>query len=232
MMTPQDKIEILNFLGTEQPFLFRGSKRFSTLVAGLKDCRTFTKRAINTGAYDPKIEYGHEGNWVAAIGYFTILDQIGSCYKPKYEPNPPGNTNSIKFAIEKFGFDLLDNNDRKLNSLIALRNAFTHDFNLLNIPRDPSKKNLQQHKFSVTADTENIWIVKLPQQLWDGDIEGKNFNKISDSTFVNLFGIGNLVESIYQRINNLIKNDAVDLQIPSLRLINKYTFVTSDYTTK
>lgn len=231
-MTPQDKIDILNFLGTEQPFLFRDTKRFSTLVAGLKDCRTYTKRAINTGVYDPKIDYGHEGNWLAAIGYFTILDQIGSCYKPINEPNPPENTNSIKFAIEKFGFDLLDNDNWKLNSLIALRNAFTHDFNLLNIPRDANKKILQQHKFTVTADTENNWIVTLPQEIWDGDIEGKNFYKISDSTFVNLFGIGSLVETIYQRINNLIENDTVDLQIPSLRLINKYTFVTSDHPTK
>lgn len=44
--------------------------------------------------------------------------------------------NSIKLAIENFGYDLIDNDSKKLNALIALRNSFTHDFNLLNVPDD------------------------------------------------------------------------------------------------
>jgi hypothetical protein len=191
-MTPQDKQTLLDFLNINQPFDFMGSLRYSTLAAGLKDCRVNTKRDVNTGAYSKDIQQGDEGNWLSAIGYFTVLDQMGSCYKPLEEPEPQGNPSKIKFVIEKFAFDLVNNDDRELNALIALRNAFTHDFNLLNTPTNPNMINLQQHKFTVTADTQNNWIVKLPSRLWDGNIDGKDFSDTSDSTFINLFGLGNL----------------------------------------
>lgn len=223
---------LLDFLNPHQPFRFMGSRRYSTLIAAFRDCRMYTKREISSGNYNPKIEYGNEGNWLGAIGYFTILDQIGSCYMPIGEPEPDKNTNSIKFAIEKFGFDLINNDIHKLHALVALRNAFTHDFNLLNIPRNKSLANLQQHKFTVVAEVSDDWIVKLPEELWDGNIEEKDFYNTSDSTFVNLFGIGNLTELIFSRITELVQEDRIDLRIPILRLINKYTFVTSEHPIK
>jgi hypothetical protein len=134
-MEPHDKQTLLAFLNPNQPFEFMGSVRYSTLVAGLRDCRVNTKRDVTTGLYNRYIKHGFEGNWLSAIGYFTILDQMGSCYKPMAEPEPKANANTIKFVIEKFAFDLVNNDDRELNALIALRNAFTHDFNLLNIPQ-------------------------------------------------------------------------------------------------
>jgi hypothetical protein len=87
--------------------------------------------------------------------------------------------------------------------------------------------NLQQHKFTVIADTQNNWIVKLPSRLWDGNIDEKDFYDTSDSTFINLFGLGNLTEVIYSRICNLLNADNIELRLPTIRLINKYTFVTS-----
>jgi hypothetical protein len=126
IMTPQEKQTLLDFLNASQPFNFMGSIRYSTLVAGLRDCRVNTRRDVTTGVYNPAIQHGDEGNWLSAIGYFTILDQMGSCYKPLGDPEPQVNTNAIKFVIEKFAFDLINNDDRELNALIALRNAFTH----------------------------------------------------------------------------------------------------------
>lgn len=231
-MTPQDKETLLLFFNADQPFEFMGSLRYSTLVAALRDCRVYTKREVNTGNFNPAIEHGDAGNWLGAIGYFTILDQLGSCYKPIGEPEPSGNINSIRFIIEKIAYDIIENDERQLNALIALRNAFTHDFNLLNIPRDNRLIPLQQHKFTVTADVVSKWIVKLASRLWDGNIDGKDFFDNSDSTFVNLFGLGNLTETIYSRITSLIQNDQIELRIPLLRLINKYTFVTSDHPIK
>lgn len=231
-MTPQDKQTLLDFLNASQPFEFMGSVRYSTLVAGLRDCRVNTKRDVTTGVYNPDIEHGDEGNWLGAIGYFTILDQMGSCYKPLGEPEPKANANTIKYVIEKFAFDLINNDDRELNALIALRNAFTHDFNLLNIPLNPNMVNLQQHKFTVTAEPQNNWIVKLPFRLWDGNIDGKDFYDTSDSTFINLFGLGNLAEAIFSRICNLLNADNIDLRLSTIRLINKYTFVTSNHPIK
>jgi hypothetical protein len=226
MILPDQQV-LLKYLDPYQPFEFMSSLRYSTLLVGLRDCRAYTKRDIQTGSYDSGIAQGDEGNWLATIGYFTILDQLGSCYKPIGEPEPAGNANTIKFAIEKFAYDMLENDDKKLNALIGLRNAFTHDFNLLNIPRDSRMVWLQQHKFTVTVDTANSWIVKLPSRLWDGNIDGKNFYDNSDSTFVNLFGIGNLAETIYSKITLLNKANGLELRMPLIRLINKYTFVIS-----
>ena len=230
MITEQDKQTLQNFLNAKQPFHFMGSMRYSTLVAGLRDCRINSKRDVNSGVYNPDMEHGNEGSWLSAIGYFTILDQMGSCYKPLGEPEP--KTNAIKFVIEKFAFDLVNNSERELNALIALRNAFTHDFNLLNIPFNPDKKNLQQHKFTVTAEPDKNWIVQLPSRQWDGNIDEKNFIDTSDSTFINLFGLGNLAEEIYSRICNLLYHNNLELRLSTLRLINKYTFVTSDHPIK
>jgi len=229
-MTPQDKKTLLQYFDPRQPFDFMGSSRYSTLVAGLRDCRVYTKRDVSTGKHNSEIKFGNEGNWLGAIGYFTVLDQIGSCYRPLGVAEPQAN--AIKFAIEQFAYDLIGNDARQLNALIALRNAFTHDFNLLNVPRDANLVALQQHKFTVTADAKNSWTVKLPAKQWDGNIDGKDFYDTSDTTFVNLFAFGNLVESVYSKIYDLINKDQIDLRLPTLRLINRYTFVTSDHPIK
>ncbi len=231
-MTPKEKETLLDFLSPIQPFYFMNTPRYSTLVAGLRDCRINTKRDVTTGLYNQEIKHGDEGNWLSAIGYFTILDQMGSCYKPLGVPEPHLNVNTINFVIEAFAFDLINNDERELNAIIALRNAFTHDFNLLNIPTNQKMVHLQQHKFTVTAEPQNNWIVKLPTRSWDGNIDGKDFYDTSDSTFINLYGLSNLAETIYTRICGLVKSDKIDLRISTIRLINKYTFVTSSHPIK
>lgn len=224
-MNKEDRDLILQYFNPIQPFDFFGSTRYSTLIAGLRDSRACTKRDLLSGKYNPNANEGDEGNWLGAIGYFTILDQIGSCYKPSGVENIKHTESSIKYAIEHFAYGLIQNNERKLSALIALRNAFTHDFNLLNIPRDRKKVSMQQHKFTVMSDIKSNWVVKLPLSLWDGNIESKKFNDTSDNTFINLFGFGNLVESIHTLIYDMISKDQLELQLPINKLINKYTFI-------
>ncbi len=230
-MDQDEKNCIQNYLNKRQPFEFLGTKRYSTLVAGLRDCRVYTQRNDSDGVFNPEIKHGDAGNWLGCIGYFTVLDQIGSCFKPSGEADPEQTYNTIKFAIEKFGFDLIENNDHQLNALIALRNAFTHDFNLLNKPLNPNHIALQQHKFTVMVDFKD-WVVKLPKEPWDGDIENKNFLKTTDTTFVNLFGFGQLVETIYSKICELHSKDLLEIRMPTNTLINKFTFVTSEHPIK
>lgn len=233
-MYEHEKEILLEYLRNEQPFEFQGTQRYSTLVAGLKDCRSNTKRNTETGAYnpDPSVR-GHIGNWLATIGYFTILDQIGSCFKKTTTTNNQ-NKNNVKFAIKEFGYDLIDNDEKKLDALIALRNSFTHDFNLLNIPEIRNNNSINEnqiHKFTVTAEISNEpsekWIVKLPQRIWDMNIEGKNFNNTDDITYINLFEFGELVEKIYSRICEFTLLNQIDTKISVTKLINKYTFVRS-----
>lgn len=225
-MEAEDRKLLRQYLSNEC-FDYNGTLRCSTINAGLRECRLFTKRDKITGEYDPKTEFGFAGHWLGAIGYFTILDQIGSCYKLANEPTPL-KYNKIEFAIKNFGFDLLDNDEKKLNALLALRNAFTHDFNLLNIPENSKKIALQQHKFTVYPNPDNEkTIITLPSTQWNGDILGKDFNRTDDTTFINLFGLGTLVEEIIKRIIEKIDNNEIDTIIDIRELINKYTFVTS-----
>jgi hypothetical protein len=223
-MDKMERTVLLNYLDSKQPFEYLGGSRHSTLIAGLRDCRQITKRDINTGKYNKNRLSGDEGSWLATIGYFTILDQMGSCFKPigVAESKSP---NSIKYAIESFGYDLVDNDQRVLNALIGLRNSLTHDFNLLNVPTLEKLKELQQHKFTVIADSDLNWIVRLPLERWDGNIEGKIFSDNTNTTFVNLFQIGNLTENIYNKIYQLVQSNNIELREPLLKILNKYTFV-------
>lgn len=225
-MTNEEINDISSYVFGNIPFEYQGTKRFSTLQAGLRDARQLTKRNLTDGKYNPEIPTGDEGNWLAAIGYFTVLDQMGACFKPAGSADRPNNDTEIKFAIEKFGYDLINNNERELFALISLRNAFTHDFNLLNKPRNPANNAIQLHKFTVVKDI-NKWVVKLPVVMWDGDIDNKNFLDTKDSTFVNLFGFGELVEEIYRRICQKLGNGSLEIMMPAHTLINKYTFITS-----
>lgn len=213
---------IQEYLNGHQPFDYLGTKRYSTLVVGLRDCRGNTKRNID-GVYD-ETKTGDTGNWLGCIGYFTILDQIGSCFKRLDIPSPNSNHNKIYFAIKEFGYDLIDDNERQLFALIALRNAFTHDFNLLNKPNNPDRNHLEQHKFVVTDDKDS-WVVRLPEELWDGNIEGKDFSNTLDATYVNLFGFGILVETIYSRLCKFHEENNLGIKMSTKELLNKYTFV-------
>ena len=166
-MITQDKENLLLFFDSKEPFQYNNSWRTSTLMAGLAECRSHTQRDAKTGEYDPGLPHGFPGHWLGAIGYFTILDQFGSCYKKKDFREPSKKENCIRYSIENFGFDLIGKDENKLFALVALRNAFTHDFNLLNIP--------QHHKFIVNCNVEDNFIVKTPARIWDGDVGRKIF---------------------------------------------------------
>ena len=219
---------IKDYLMGNQPFNFNGSSRYSTLVAGLRDCRKNTKRDPETGNINHAAKHGDIGNWLGTIGYFIVLDQIGSCFKKAVSVPKEPTYNKIKLAIEEFGFDLINNDINQLEALLALRNAFTHDFNLLNIPSNPTHKDKSQHKFTVTAELGN-WIVRLPIERWNGIIESQDFNKITDITLVNLYGFGQLVETIYKRLCELYISGKIEIRLSEQMLLNKYTFVVTNY---
>jgi hypothetical protein len=213
---------LLDFLGDTQPFEYNGHQHHSSLVLALKECRKATKRNLQTGAYDAVIPEGYPGNWLGAIGYLTTLDLMGSTFKNTGLSNNLPNGNSIKYAIESFAFEFLDNDKAKLKALVGLRNAFTHDFNLLDVPRD---KKSQPHKYAVDW-RDNNEVVTLPLKPWDGIIPKKDFTETKDRTLVNLLGLGNMVEEIFRRIKDGISKGAVDIQFDETTIIKKYTFRT------
>lgn len=230
-MTDKEQCLLVEYL-TQEKFKYQGHTRYSTINAGLRESRVFTKRDKYTGKYNADVEFGYPGHWLGAIGYFAILDQIGSCFKDVGQETP-NKCNRIKFALETFGLDLLNNDNRRLHALVALRNAFTHDFNLLNIPERENLYELQRCKFTVYADPYNEnRIVDLPTIPWDGNIVDKDFLRTEDTTFVNLFAFGSLVETIHARIVESVKAKTVDTILIIPELLNKYTFMTSVHVIK
>lgn len=214
---------IVKYLSNNQPFVYDGIFRESTLFAALRECRLFTKRNKETGEYNPECEFGFEGHWLGSIGYFSILDQIGSSFKPQNIPHPSGKYNSIQFAIESFGYDLLENDKKKLHALIALRNAFTHDFCLINIPENKKKYSLEKRRFSVGINYTEI--VTLPLNDWEEDISQKNIQNTKTVTKIDLLRFGNMVETIVSRVRYMAKNNMLDTLIDIPTFMNKYTFV-------
>jgi len=147
------------------------------------------------------------------------LDLIGSTFKKKsdraFAPN------SIEYAVNTFALDLIDFDSQKASALYALRCAFAHDFNLLNVNE---KKLHLQHKFNVYAEpTQNI--VTMPKEPWDGKIASKSFKDLSNVTFVNLWAFGDMVEEIFVRVIDGISDGTLEIQMDTPTLINKYTFM-------
>ena len=188
-----------------------GLTNHSTLPFALREVRTITRRNRVTGHVDPNTS-GFPGNWIGAMGYMTILDQIGSCYRPvnthKIIDKP-----SIIVALSYF----TSLSDREKDAIYALRNAFFHDFSLLNMS---SKRYL--HHFRVDSEPQNALIILPPiTDIWDGKI---NNRADTNYTYVNLRGLGDLVEGIYRDLLLLeSKNElALDLAGGEPELIARY----------
>ncbi len=174
----------------------------SSLGHALRNIRLITGRNQDTGIALP---HGYLGNWIGAIGYLTILDQIGKCYRPLSKSKiTPANMPSIQKALVYFT-NLIE--DERI-AIYALRNAFHHDFSLLN--RDEQKKRAKYiHHFIVDA-TPTSPLIKIPTTKWDGKIE--NLNQ-ENHTYVNLQAFGDLVEKIYKTLLELESKNELSLEL-------------------
>jgi hypothetical protein len=183
--------------------------RFSGFIAALGDARAATGRDEN-GAKRPG---GYLGSWLGAVGYMSLLDQIGSCFKPKGVQIVTGNT--IKKALTYF--TNLTNNE--IDSIYALRCAFAHDFSLYNI--NQRDQNLT-HRFQVRQGPIGQ-IVVLPKIRWDG-----NYNNMTqdNETIINLELYGDLVEDICGKLKDMAKSGDLEIVLNggAEELLKRYSF--------
>ena len=184
---------------------------FSGFTAALRDARTVTGR----DELGRKFDHTKHGCWLGAIGYMALLDQIGTCFKPKQKSYEHGN--SIRKALRYFS----NLSDDDIDALYALRCGFAHDFSLHNINR---RKPSLTHRFRVGVGASTD-IVSLPRVRWDGNYESKNQD---DFTTINLEAFGDLVESICQRLLALTNNDQLEVVLPggSDELLRRYSIFT------
>lgn len=205
-MTEADAIK----LHLAPPEKVQGVASFSGFSAALGDARAATKR----DARGNKLPNGKYGSWIGALGYMALLDQIGSCFKPRNVITVKDNT--IKKALGYF--TTLEEAEK--NALYSLRCAFAHDFSLCNI-RD-NKPELT-HFFLVCEGSKGN-VVTLPKVQWDGDFK----NVASDNvTIVDLELFGDLVENICSQIRMLAQKNDLEITLAggSDELIRRYSFV-------
>jgi hypothetical protein len=100
--------------------------------------------------------------------------------------------------IMKALFYFTDLCEKEVEAIYALRNAFHHDFSLLNLD-EQHRRPKYIHHFQVNAHPTNH-IIRLPSTQWDGDINNRNNE---NATYVNLQALGDLVEKIYAELIKL-----------------------------
>lgn len=184
----------------------------SGFVAALRDARLATGRDPSTGAKLPD-RRDLLGPWLGAVGYMTLLDQIGSCFQPKGQAAVKGNT--IRQALSRF--TSLD--DQRIDAIYALRCAFAHDYSLYNSNR---KNPGLTHHFAVGIGGSNDLVI-LPKTRWGGDYKRKNDDT---KTTVNLEVLGDLVEEICRKIIELAARKELEIVLPggAQELISRYGF--------
>jgi len=185
---------------------------FSGFSKGLREARESSGRNLDTG---DKLSNRSHASWLAFIGYMSLLDQIGSCFKPKGTPIEQGSaiTKALKY------FSALD--EKSIDALYALRNAFTHDFSLYNI--NTSKPQFTQC-FRVYGKCTGD-VVELPKIAWNGDYNNRNNDNY---TLINLEAFGDLVEDLCCKLFSLANSSdlEVTLQGGSDELLQRYSFYT------
>lgn len=172
----------------------------SCLTAALREARRITGRNEDTGSPDPSSKFGYLGHWLGAMGYLTILDQIGKCYRPKGTPKITSNMSPIKKSLRYF----THLSEGEIDALYALRNAFFHDFSLFN-----KDKTRNLHHFLVDNHPRKP-VVMLPKEKWDGNLQNQ---KAENTTYVNLKTLGDLVETIWQNLMRLQSNNELSIEL-------------------
>ena len=201
-----------------QSYLFErppSKSQRSCFMAALRDARKATGRYKSNGTKRPRINHG---NWLGAIGYMTLLDQIGECLKPKGKHTE--YTYNIKRALDYFDSGL---NDNEINALYALRCSFAHNFSLININRSSKNKSIDKltHCFSVYVDDSKS-IIDLPNEKWDGDLS----ETVDNITGVNLEALGDLVETICSKIIEKYDRDQLEITLPIEEFLVRFFFHT------
>lgn len=200
----------LNYVESNDGFVY-----FSTLCGALKDARNMTGRNIETGVKDNSNKFGYLGSWLGAMGYITILDQIGKCYRPS-TTSPIEKTKSPIIRALKYFTKLSDD---QIDALYSLRNAFFHDYSLIN--KDNPKR---MHQFIVDNHPTNP-VVVLPKISWDGELNNRNDK---NATYVNLQALGDLVESLYNNLLTMAKENNLEIQLDGKEdeLVSRYLVAT------
>lgn len=155
--------------------------RVSAFVTALRDARDATGRHLESGAVR---EEERTGNWLGAIGYLLLLDQIGTAVEPAGAVMESGG--AILRALKWWAPGVTE---KGAKAIYALRCALAHDYGLFNKHTDPEL----QHEFRLHRGTGLL--VQLPVRPWQG-----NYSVMHDPTTVSLRALGDRVEQVVSEV--------------------------------
>jgi hypothetical protein len=173
----------------------------SSLEASLADCREITNRDaqgnVRVGA--------SAGSWLGAVGYLTLVDQIGGAVEHLRAARSPSGGTDFEQAIAHFS--ALSNDDAVC--LYALRNSLAHDFSLVNIPpntvRQPRKRALTR-LFTVTQGTLDL--IVRPNGQWEPQNPRSGLG-----TTVDLKLLGNEVEAMVRKLYRVYTDGNLSIRL-------------------
>ncbi|MDQ0380294.1 hypothetical protein [Amycolatopsis thermophila] len=181
----------------------------SCLMAGLRDARSATGRDVESGNVDPAT-IDKIGNWLGALGYMVLLDQIGQCYRIRsVELKQPASdfVNALSLYAPEISF-------LEAQALWALRCSFAHNYGLINAPKIKNvilREQLTHHFLLDASSDPGAPLVRLPKVKWDGQLAHcSKFN----ATWVDLRSLGDLVEAIYRKLVELHDENSLVLGLP------------------
>ena len=176
-----------------------GADFLSCFTAALRDARGITGRDLETVQ---KTDRSRLGSWLGAVCYLILIDQIGSCFRPKNRANHT-EKNAFKTALALFTH--LNPKDR--NALWALRCSLAHDYSLVNFNPNAGKGT---HHFKLLYDS-SAPLITHPATDWDGMYPFMNEENL---TVINLEALGDLVEDIVATLRRLASLRELEVCLP------------------
>jgi hypothetical protein len=158
--------------------------RYSSLVAAMRDARGATSRN-ERGRYRNQRESESSASWLGAIGYLSVLDQLGTCFART------GEWQASKVAIIRaIGYWAPEVTSTEAHALYALRCSLVHAYSLWN---DGGGEPRQRHKFGLVVTPGADLVTLPPKAKRGGNLRSRD--EMGD-TIISLRQLGDMVETV------------------------------------
>ena len=189
-------------------------------VTQLQDCRILTMTGTLLGEARHASFFTDSRNILPVLGWFAVLDQLGSCYINKAKPLYPDRQAS---GVKKSLYYLCNfaPNDEQTKTLYALRNALVHDSSFF------SRGNSNRSNYFFRYDSSLESCIQSSITEWNGHLTDIREEVI---TLVNPKEIKALAESAYTEAFQLLQEDDLDTEFDerSLEIAYRYLLTTHD----
>jgi hypothetical protein len=197
---PSDLLALWLYLPVDVPTPSGNVRIQSTLAALLGECRSVTNR----DAVGEVLPRAHAGSWLGAIGYLSLLDQVGSAVRHRHPPSTPAGATTVEQALADFG----SCSGADATTLYALRCSLAHDYSLVNIgeARAAARRRTLHHVFTLTQGAPQL--VQRPVHAWGGTRPNTG-----GTTVVDVRRLGDLVEEVIRQVRVAYETRELELNL-------------------